>query len=85
VTRIFTYGKLLILFINGEYCRCYLSHIRRKVIIYLISNFSSYGEINDISEASDMNIPYAVVSHRTVAEHVRTGGTVDKVIRFNMT
>ena len=32
-----------------------------------------------------MNVPYAVVSHRTVAEHVRTGGIVDKVIRMIMT
>jgi hypothetical protein len=28
-----------------------------------------------------MNIPYAVVSHRTVAERVRTGGNVDKVVK----
>jgi len=32
-----------------------------------------------------MNIPYAVVSHRTVAEHVRTAGIVDKVIGIIMT
>jgi hypothetical protein len=43
-------------------------------------HFSSYGEINDTSTASDMYIPYAVVSHRTVAERVRTGVIVDKVV-----
>jgi len=32
-----------------------------------------------------MNIPYALVLHRTVAEQVRTGGIVDKVIRIIMT
>ena len=83
--RIFTYGKLLIIFINGEFCRWYISHIRRKVLVCLIYHFSSYDEINDTSATSDMNIPYAVVSHRTVAVRVRTGGIVDKDIRYIVT
>jgi hypothetical protein len=83
--RIFTYGKLLIHFIIGEFCRCYVRHISRKVIICLISHFSSYDEINYTSAASDKNIPYAVVSHRTVAERVRKGRNVDRVIRIIMT
>jgi hypothetical protein len=55
------------------------------VITCLISYFSSHGEINGISATSDMNIPHAAVSYRTVAEHVRTGGIVGKIIRIVMT